>query len=842
MASSAASMRRSVAHDRVKRGNQRRDILEVGSAPPTSRSVFACVLVVATVLRSPAFAHADDGAANASECCDESARVAGSEGAPADDPERASPHSSSRSASTTPPASTGPPASTVEPRESSDDVAPGLDFDVASSDEDLPSFGAVARVEHRASDHDGRSVTSVGREEITERLSRSAPDALRWIPGVSVQQTTHGQASPYVRGLTGQQVLVAFDGVRMNNGTYRQGPNQYFFTVDLATLDRIDVLRGSASTRWGADAIGGAILAIPVEPTLDPTRDGVHVRPRAVGRFGSQDLDAAGRLELDIQLSREVAILVGGGYRAAQPLQGSGTLYNPSNGQPTLVPFIEADGRTQRGTGFRYGTFDGRLVVRLGPELRLVAAVYGFRQYDTPRADRCPPPIGFEHDCTVFTEQFRTLAYVSLRGSAGPELREVELTASYQRHHEVRELREPSLLATTQFRDGLDTFGLLARFATRRYALGDDAGVRVRAGGDVYVDALRSSAFLLDTLLGTTRQLSRGLYADHGRFYTGGVFAEVEADLARAVRLRSGLRAGFSGARAPADAASGTQRIRADFDAVVGRLGVEVRPSDEWSLFLNVDQGFRAPNLDDLTSRQIIGPGFQFENASLRPERSVTYELGTRVRMPSLVDGVGALSVDAWMFAIEIEGAMTRAPRSVGDCPRDAPECRNAFSRFQLVNVEGTSWLLGTELALRLSLPHGLGASATLAYAWGEGPSPELSPAPGQERVPLSRVMPLNGTLELRWVHDETRIVVGGALRWALAQDRLSVSDRADARIPLGGTPGYAVVDLRVGWRFERYVQLSVLAENVFDQVYRVHGSGVNGPGIGVVAQLEGSI
>jgi outer membrane receptor protein involved in Fe transport len=104
--------------------------------------------------------------------------------------------------------------------------------------------------------------------------------------------------------------------------------------------------------------------------------------------------------------------------------------------------------------------------------------------------------------------------------------------------------------------------------------------------------------------------------------------------------------------------------------------------------------------------------------------------------------------------------------------------------------------------------------------------------------------MPVNGTVELRYANAETHLVVGAAMRWAGAQDRLAISDGVDARIPLGGTPAYAAFDLRAGWRFEHTVrlQLSVVLENVFDQVYRVHGSGINGAGRGLVLQLEGSL
>src|SRR5690606_11798001 len=56
--------------------------------------------------------------------------------------------------------------------------------------------------------HAERAASVVTRRDLEERLPRSAPDALRFEPGVYVQQTAHGQGSPYVRGLTGQQTVM----------------------------------------------------------------------------------------------------------------------------------------------------------------------------------------------------------------------------------------------------------------------------------------------------------------------------------------------------------------------------------------------------------------------------------------------------------------------------------------------------------------------------------------------------------------------------------------------------------------------------------------------------------
>jgi len=76
--------------------------------------------------------------------------------------------------------------------------------------------------------------------------------------------------------------------------------------------------------------------------------------------------------------------------------------------------------------------------------------------------------------------------------------------------------------------------------------------------------------------------------------------------------------------------------------------------------------------------------------------------------------------------------------------------------------------------------------------------------------------------------------------RLAAAQDRLSTRDRADTqRIPPGGTPGYQVLTLRGGRSLGDRWTISAAVENLTDEDYRVHGSGLNEPGRNFVAGVE---
>ena len=67
-------------------------------------------------------------------------------------------------------------------------------------------------------------------------------------------------------------------------------------------------------------------------------------------------------------------------------------------------------------------------------------------------------------------------------------------------------------------------------------------------------------------------------------------------------------------------------------------------------------------------------------------------------------------------------------------------------------------------------------------------------------------------------------------------QDNLNTRDRGDTqRIPPGGTPGYAVFNLRYGYQLSEALLLTLALENVTDEEYRIHGSGQNEPGINFV-------
>ena len=125
-----------------------------------------------------------------------------------------------------------------------------------------------------------RQIVVLTADDIRRRNYRSTPDALADMMGVFVQETNDGGGSPIIRGLVGNQVLIMVDGIRLNNSSFRLGPNQYFNTIDLNQIERIEVVRGAGSVLYGSDALGGVVNIITKAA-------GREKGTGAVGRAGS---------------------------------------------------------------------------------------------------------------------------------------------------------------------------------------------------------------------------------------------------------------------------------------------------------------------------------------------------------------------------------------------------------------------------------------------------------------------------------------------------------------------------------------------------------------------------
>ncbi|MBD9468654.1 TonB-dependent receptor [Pseudoxanthomonas sp. PXM01] len=112
------------------------------------------------------------------------------------------------------------------------------------------------------------SISVITREDLAQRPYMTLLDAVRDIEGVDVGETRDktGQGTISMRGMGSDYTLILVNGKRQNNhgDIYPNnfGGNQFNHIPPLDAIERIEVIRGPASTLYGADAMGGVINII----------------------------------------------------------------------------------------------------------------------------------------------------------------------------------------------------------------------------------------------------------------------------------------------------------------------------------------------------------------------------------------------------------------------------------------------------------------------------------------------------------------------------------------------------------------------------------------------------
>lgn len=126
----------------------------------------------------------------------------------------------------------------------------------------------------QTTDEVSKSLTAISRDEIDQRQEYSVAETLRATPGLRVKifGGPGGFTSIRMRGLFNENTSILIDGVRLRDAAdFRGSANSLNDTLFTNNVQRLEVLRGSGSSLYGTNAVGGVINIVPYTGVGSPS-------------------------------------------------------------------------------------------------------------------------------------------------------------------------------------------------------------------------------------------------------------------------------------------------------------------------------------------------------------------------------------------------------------------------------------------------------------------------------------------------------------------------------------------------------------------------------------------
>lgn len=658
-------------------------------------------------------------------------------------------------------------------------------------------------------------------DQVPHRNSRTIPHLLEEEPSVLVQKTSSAQESPFMRGFTGFRTLFLIDGIRLNNSTFREGPNQYWSTVDPFLIHQMELVKGPSSVLYGSDAIGGTVNVITREPGKSDKK-GFQWKGWVFYRYGSADTSHTGRVETQGSSKDQWGFIGGVTYRDFNDTTaGRGTGLQPK-------------------TGYRQGDGDFKILYHLNKKSKLIAAYQHTSQDDAWRSHKTIYGISWQgttigNEFKRVLEQDRDLVYLQIHHkNPGNLVEEFKASISF---HSQREFQFRVRSNGRPDRQGFEANTLGAWWQARTPLLKGD----LTYGMEYYRDFVNSyrKDFNADGTLRSVR--IQGPVGDGALYDLLGIFGQYELGLIED-RLIFTLGGRFTYARAEAekveDPQTGNQiAVRDSYHAAVGvgRLIFYLHP-DYLNIFLGVSQGFRAPNLSDLTRLDTARTNeIETPSPGLKPEKYISLEWGTKWNYRGFQGQI------AYYYTF-IEDMIIRFPTgNVIGTDQEIQKANGGKGYIHGIEISGVYEFSRGGLFFK-EFPKEWGSWSLFGgFAWMEG-MVDTFPTSAQIKTkePIDRLLPATAVVGLRWRSPGKKYFAEVVVKMARHQRWLGTRDAADTqRIPPGGTPGYAIITVRGGVQLLKNLTISAAVENIGNKDYRVHGSGQNEPGINFLFNID---
>lgn len=653
------------------------------------------------------------------------------------------------------------------------------------------------------------TTASSAQNRFLNQSERSMPEALTGMPSVMVQKTALGQSSPYIRGLTGYHNVLLVDGIRLNHSAMRSGPNQYWSTVDSFGYDRLELIRGPHGVFWGADAIGGVVNVISKNPEF--IDNGINHKGKFFGRLSSAERSWTGGVGSNLSTSKwdtEISHT----ERSFGDLQGGDEVGKQIN------------------TGYDTRGSKLRLSRKISENSEISFGIQSVFMDNVPRTHKTIDGLSWKgltkgKEIWRRLDQKRDLFYNRLNwNDADGWLDSGQITLSFHKHYQERN-RMKGLSGSPNGGDfqffELEDLGISSRFEMDSLWQG-----RFAYGAEINMEKVSSGGHKFDALGLHTLDLTQGPLAANAKYNRYAFYMENSHEIDSGWIIEPGIRFSLVNADLESffeendDLLTKLPSKSLDYEELIGSFRLSKLISVDHFFWGGISQGFRPPSLYDLTSTDETS-AIEKPDTKLNPEKFLQAEIGWRGKWESW--NWAATGYHTW-----INDMIVRSPIETG--------------KSSVLKSNGDGFLMGLELEIDYEWNENW--SSGLAISWMDGEVEQLLDNNLSGTIEINgrnyssvnrattRLMPAQAILTTRYAPKGSKWSSKFSLHAVSKADKLSLKDETDkTRIPINGTPGFLLTNFYGNYEVSEFSSVSLTIENITNIDYRIHGSGINGPG-----------
>ena len=619
-----------------------------------------------------------------------------------------------------------------------------------------------------------------------DRIARENPinlgEMLTAVPGVEVSKTGPWSTKPVIRGMGGDRVLVLVDGHRLNQA---QGHGAEPSMVDVESIERIEIYRGSASALYGSDAMGGVINIVTQPRGARGDRAPLSGSVKLLGR--SADEQAYGRLDLHGVLGRA-------NWDLGLSARSVGTLHTP-DGTVGNTDFDDLSGDITVDIPFR-------------AEDRLRLSLQHYRAHDVgipifndaqESSGRFPLKqrslIDMSYELTNAAPWLSTARASVWAQEIDSEFREVIVDSLF-----FRKIHVGWINSDRKGDSRLQSMGArLEATAVPLQNLAVTVGAEMTQEDAEGVSRTAETHMNLEWEITAVEEDSVASMPDARRVNLS-AFLQGELELGPRILFTLGLRHDSAGTETWETPGSSVEPCSKDVDRTSVKLGSKLQVTDELAFTGSLGTGFKIPTLQELYFNDVVhGSLWVFGNEDLVIEDALTADIGARFAADRLSARVDLFRTWADnLIAVKYIGMLYLIPR------------------FQYVNVT-EAMIQGVEAELAWGIRRNLEARCTFSWLMGDDlTEPVEFGVP--ESTPLPSMPPPKGTVQLTYMPSWN----WGPLSefWIEPQLRI-VGDRTRVALEEPTSPGFVIWNLRTGSHVGESSEVTLSVENVANRAYR---------------------